>query len=87
MNVLALDIATSCGWARGDVGAVPTCGSVQFSTKGASQLAICGRALEWAIDTLREPLPDVVAIEGLLPPGASRRDRMNTMSCSRICTA
>jgi Holliday junction resolvasome RuvABC endonuclease subunit len=73
MNVLALDLATSTGWARGDIGAVPQCGSVQFAAKGSSQLAICGRALEWAIATLVEPLPDVVAIEGLLPPGALKK--------------
>ena len=61
------------------LGAVPT--------KGASQLAICGRALEWAIDTLRDPLPDVVAIEGLRRQARSRRARTNTMNCSRTCTA
>jgi Holliday junction resolvasome RuvABC endonuclease subunit len=72
-NVLALDIATITGWARGDVGAVPACGSVRFSTKGASQVAICGRALEWAIEVLRDPLPDVVVIEDLLPPGALKQ--------------
>ena len=73
MNVLALDLATSAGWARGDIGAVPQCGLVQFARKGASQLAICGAALDWAIATIREPLPDVVAIEGLLPPGALKK--------------
>jgi hypothetical protein len=68
-DVLALDIASTTGWARGPTGPDgPRCGSVQFAKPGASQLAICGRALEWAIDTLRPPLPDVVAIEGLLPP-------------------
>ena len=73
MNILALDLATSAGWARGDVGAVPQCGSVQFASKGASQPAICGAALDWAIETIRAPLPDVVAIEGLLPPGALKK--------------
>src|SRR5262245_34528278 len=73
-DVLALDIATTCGWARGRVGdEVPTCGSVRFGKPGASQLAICGHALEWAIATLKDPRPDVVAIEGLLPPAALKR--------------
>jgi len=67
-DILALDIATVTGWARGRVGEEPRCGSIRFSTKGASQLAICGRALDWMIQTLKPPLPDVVAIEGLLPP-------------------
>src|SRR5207342_1872399 len=38
----------------------------------ASPLAICGHALEWAIDTIKPPLPDVVAIEDLLPPHVTR---------------
>jgi|SRR5215471_1898273 len=73
-EILALDIATTCGWARGRVGdAVPQCGSVRFAKPGASQLAICGAAMRWAIDTLVQPLPDVIAIEGLLPPGALKQ--------------
>lgn len=72
-DVLALDVATTCGWARGQVGpGAPACGSVRFAKPGASQLAICGRALEWAIATIKEPLPDVVAIEDLLPPHVTR---------------
>jgi Holliday junction resolvasome RuvABC endonuclease subunit len=72
-DILALDIATTCGFARGPVGPDgPRCGSVRFSKPGASQNAICGRALEWIIDTLKPPLPDVVAIEDLLPPHVTR---------------
>jgi Holliday junction resolvasome RuvABC endonuclease subunit len=72
-TILALDIATSTGFARGPVGAsTPQCGSVRFGKPGASQLAICGRALEWAIDTFTPPLPDIVAIEDLLPPQVTR---------------
>lgn len=73
MKVLALDIATVTGWAIGNVGDdAPTCGSVRFAQQGASQLAICGRALEWAIETIREPVPDIIAIEALLPPSVTR---------------
>lgn len=73
IDLLALDIATTTGWARGRVGPeAPQCGSVRFSKPGASQLAICGRALEWAIATITAPLPDIVAIEGLLPPHVIR---------------
>jgi hypothetical protein len=72
-DVLALDIASVTGWARGPVGPDgPQCGSVQFGKPGASQLAICGHALEWAIDTIKPPLPDIVAIEDLLPPHVTR---------------
>lgn len=72
-DVLALDIASTTGWARGVVGQMtPACGSIRFALAGASKLATCGRALEWAIATLKPPLPDVVAIEGLLPPAVTR---------------
>jgi len=72
-DILALDIATSCGWARGRVGdEAPQCGSVRFGKPGASQLAICGNALSWIIDTLTPPLPNLVAIEDLLPPQVTR---------------
>lgn len=72
-DVLALDIATKLGWARGPIGPDgPQCGSVRFGKPGASQLAICGHAMEWAIDTLKPPLPDIVAIEALLPPHVTR---------------
>jgi hypothetical protein len=74
-DILALDIATTLGWARGRVGGEPTCGSVRFAKPGASQLAICGAALKWAIDTVRDPLPDLVAIEDLLPPAATKGRR------------
>src|SRR4249919_1239970 len=72
-DVLALDIASTLGFARGPVGpAGPRCGSIRFGKAGASPLAICGHALEWAIDTIKPPLPDVVAIEDLLPPHVTR---------------
>jgi Holliday junction resolvasome RuvABC endonuclease subunit len=70
-DILALDIATRTGFARGPIGpdGPVKCGSVRFAKKpGASHLAICGHALEWAIETLKPPLPDIVAIEALLPP-------------------
>ena len=72
-DVLALDIATTTGFARGRVGdAAPSCGSVSFGKKGSSQLAICGHCYDWAVDTIKAPLPDVVAIEALLPPAVTR---------------
>jgi crossover junction endodeoxyribonuclease RuvC len=74
MIIFALDVASVTGWARGAIGEVPRCGSVRFASEGASHLAICGRAMEWAIDTLGPaPRPDVVAIEALLPPMVIRR--------------
>ena len=72
-DILALDIASTTGWARGRVGDIaPVCGSIRFGKPGASHSAICGHALEWAIATIKEPLPDVIAIEALLPPAVTR---------------
>lgn len=72
-DILALDVASTLGWARGPIGPDgPRCGSVRFGKAGASQLAICGHALEWAVDTIKPPLPDIVAIEDLLPPHVTR---------------
>ena len=72
-DVLALDIATTTGWARGAVGtATPLCGSIRFCKPGASHSAIVGRAMQWAIDLTTTSKPDVVAIEALVPPLAMR---------------
>jgi len=72
LDVLALDIATTTGWARGQVGMRPTSGSISFARyESASDNAIFGRALAWFSDFLRdEPRPQILIIEALLPPGA-----------------
>ena len=74
-DILALDIASKLGWARGHVGdAAPTCGSVRFGSDGASHDAIYGAAGTWMIELLmQEPRPDIVAIEALLPPHVIRK--------------
>jgi hypothetical protein len=72
--ILALDIATITGFARGRVGETPIAGSVSFSKKGATNSTnnmVFGNALRWLSDLLRvEPRPDVVILEAMLPPGA-----------------
>jgi hypothetical protein len=71
-DILALDIATTLGWARGRVGEVPTSGSICFEKyAGASDNAIFGNALTWLSAQLEpKPRPDMLIIEALLPPGA-----------------
>ena len=50
-DVLALDIATITGWARGHVGdEQPRCGSIRFGNRDASQQMICTHAGEWFIE-------------------------------------
>jgi len=71
--VLALDVATVTGWARGRVGDMPVSGSIRFGSPGASENAVFAHALTW-ISTVLEPQPrlDLLMIEGLLPPDAMK---------------
>src|SRR5262245_26701602 len=70
-DILALDIATCCGWARGHVGGMPTAGSIRFGQPGATNNAVFGNALKWISKLLEpQPRPDIVIMEALLPPDA-----------------
>lgn len=71
-DVLALDLATTTGYARGRVGSIPVAGTVCFaSSSSASDNAIFGAALCWISELLLPtPRPDMIVIEALLPPGA-----------------
>ena len=73
-DILALDIATRCGWARGPVRGTPMSGSISFAhTPASSDNAIFANALTW-LSTLLEPKPrpDLIVIEALLPPAAMK---------------
>lgn len=63
MIILALDLATTTGWARGSPGEEPTYGSVRFAGKGASQEAIFGNALDWLITDTKLVPPDMIVYE------------------------
>jgi hypothetical protein len=71
-DVLALDIATTTGFARGLVGGKPQAGSVTFG-RGESKNQVYANALTW-FSGLLEPLPrpDLIAIEDMLPPQAMK---------------
>lgn len=70
--ILALDLATVSGWARGPANAeAPECGIVRFGAPDASAGAIFGAALAWFSDFLKpEPRPDIIVLEAMLPPQA-----------------
>jgi hypothetical protein len=71
VDVLALDLATITGWARGPVGGVPTSGAIRFGKGSASEAAVFFHTLKWVGEVLDpQPRPDVLMIEALLPPGA-----------------
>lgn len=78
-EILALDIATVCGWARGRVGEAPIGGSIRFGTLGASNNAVFGHCLSWIARELEpRPRPTMLIIESMLSPeakvGATNRD-------------
>jgi hypothetical protein len=74
--ILALDLATVCGHARGRVGSTPVAGSVRFASVGASQNAILASAFDWFVElTKQAPRPDMIAIEALLPHAAMKGQR------------
>jgi hypothetical protein len=83
-DILALDLATITGWARGRVGETPTSGSIRFGTREASDGAVFAHVIGWISKLLEpEPRPDIIALEAMLPPGAkvgqtnsSTRDRL-----------
>jgi crossover junction endodeoxyribonuclease RuvC len=69
--ILALDIATVCGFARGRVGEAPVGGSVRFGKPNASNNAVFGHALSWIAKELEpQPRPTILIIESMLSPEA-----------------
>jgi hypothetical protein len=78
-DILALDLATVTGWARGQIGEQPTFGSIRFGKGNDVNNAIFGRALRWISETLQpQPRPDILILEAMLPPtvkvGKTSRD-------------
>jgi crossover junction endodeoxyribonuclease RuvC len=71
--IWALDIATVTGFAIGRVGDRPTARSIQLVKPHATSDDLFGAAVAWFGDALATgPLPDMLAIEELLPPTARR---------------
>ena len=67
--ILALDIASSTGFAFGRLGSnQPTCGSIRFAGKQASHNAIFGGAVRWWGDFVPSGWrPDILVLEAPLP--------------------
>ena len=85
-DILALDIATQLGWARGRVGDVtPMFGHFRFAKPGASAAAVFGNAIKFLSAILEpQPRPDIVIVESLLPvlakPGETDREVRDRLS-------
>ena len=73
--ILALDVATVTGFARGKIGAIPSSGSIRFDGAAArpTDNQCFGAAVTWIVALLEQgPLPDVLIMEALLPPMAMK---------------
>lgn len=82
--IWALDIATVTGFALGRVNETPTARSIRLGQPGAPSDALFVNCLRWFGDTLeRGPVPDILAIEELLPPTA-RRGETSTSAQHRL---
>lgn len=89
-DILALDVATTCGFARGRVDATPVCGSVRFGNAGASANAVFGAALRWITRYLAQaPKPDLLILESMLSPdakvGKTNRDVRDRLAGLHAC--
>ena len=74
-DILALDLATTSGIARGRVGSTPTADTVPFAKHaGASNEAVFARALSWLSTYLQADPPDLIFVEAMLPPDAMKNE-------------
>lgn len=70
--ILALDLATRTGFARGRIGEQPMCGSIRLAGKGASHGAIGSGLVRWLGEELAKERPDILVLEAPLPAFAKR---------------
>ena len=82
--IWALDVATITGLAIGRVGETPSAKSIRLAPAGSTSTALFVGCLTWFENELeRGPLPDILAIEELLPPTA-RRGATSTSTQHRL---
>ena len=71
-DILAIDVATKTGFARGVVGSVPDFGTINFGKMPGDGNRIFGAALEWMHEMIEVKPPDIVILEAMLPPDAMK---------------
>ena len=72
--ILAIDLATTAGYASGKLGdAAPVCGSITFRGNGANfSDGVFSAAMEWLHDLIAGEPPDILILEKMLPPDAMK---------------
>jgi hypothetical protein len=72
-DILALDLATVTGFARGLVGEMPTSGSIRFGAYGSNNNVVFANAIKWISQLLEpQPRPRILIMESMLPPDAMK---------------
>lgn len=71
-DILALDLATTSGWAEGPIDGTPRYGSERFAPAGAARAAVLGKAITYFQRRFMAFRPAVVVFEAPLPPSFMR---------------
>lgn len=66
--ILALDVATTTGWAYGQPGSVPRASTIRFAPEGADNGAVGCGAMRWLADFLKMNQVDAVYYEAPFDP-------------------
>jgi hypothetical protein len=66
MIIMALDLASTSGWAVGEPGGIPAHGSHRFASAGASHEAIFAAALKWTSDKITNYAASLIVWEAPL---------------------
>jgi len=72
MVIMALDLASTSGWAVGEPGATPEHGSIRFAKPGASHEAVFAKAGGWMVNAIEKYHPELVVWEAPLPTSFRR---------------
>src|SRR6266404_7236571 len=72
MNVMAVDLASTSGWAVGEPGGTPAHGSVRFASAGTSHEAVFAAAMKWAVEKIARYKPSLVVWEAPIPTSFKR---------------
>jgi hypothetical protein len=91
--VLALDLATTTGWARGKPGEAPTCGALRFGKPGTEHCKIFRAYRDWLDAVITPDVQRVVYESSMVPMIMQGRTRIETvrllvgmaMICEELC--
>jgi crossover junction endodeoxyribonuclease RuvC len=72
MIIMALDLASTSGWAVGEPGSTPAHGSHRFASAGASHESIFAAAIKWTSDQITHYAPSLIVWEAPLATSMKR---------------